>query len=54
LLDKARREEADDKKGALAWLLWAGRDLPGQEERAHYLVVADMRTGKVTRKGFRP
>lgn len=52
LLDKARRHEQDEGKQLMVWRLWAGRDLPGEEGRAYYDVHANLRSGKIIRKGF--
>lgn len=54
MLDKARAHEVSEKKEVMVWQFWAGRGLPGEEQRAYYRVYADLKTGKVTRKGFFP
>lgn len=54
MLDKHRYFEKSDEKKMMAWQFWAGRDLPGEDARAYYRVIADTRTGKVVRKGFFP
>ena len=52
MLEKNRKFERHDDKKMMGWQFWAGRDMPGEEKRAYYHVIADARTGKVTSKGF--
>ena len=54
MLEKNRFYEKSDEKKMMAWQFWAGLDLPGEEARVYYRVIADTRTGKVIRKGFFP
>jgi hypothetical protein len=54
MLKKARYYDTNDKRKIMVWQFWAGKDLPGEEDRAYYRIYADSRTGKITEKGFYP
>lgn len=52
MLRKARYHEANPKKRVMVWQFWAGKDLPGERNRAFYRIYANTKNGKITRKGF--
>lgn len=52
MLRKARYHEANEKKHIMVWQFWAGKDMPGERDRAFYRIYANSKNGKVTKKGF--
>ncbi|MCC8190408.1 MAG: hypothetical protein LIP77_07200 [Planctomycetes bacterium] len=52
MLKKARYQEANPKKKVMVWQFWAGKDIPGEQNRAFYRIYANSKTGKITGKGF--
>ena len=54
MLRKARYHEADDKRKIMVWQFWAGKDAPNGRSKAFYRIYANMKSGKITEKGFYP
>lgn len=54
LLAKARGQEENQKKKIAVYRFWAGKGIPGEEERAYYRIYVDLDSGKVKKKGFSP
>lgn len=52
MLAKARRHESNAKRSV--YQFWAGRDAPGEEQRAYYRIYVDNESGKITQTGFYP
>ncbi len=54
MLRKARYTDSNEKRKIMVWQFWAGKDVPGERKRAFYRIYANMKSGKITEKGFYP
>lgn len=54
MLRKARWHEKSAEKNLMVWQFHAGKDIPGEEARAYYRIYANLKTGRINRKGFYP
>lgn len=52
MLKKARFYDSNDKRKIMVWQFWAGKDIPGQAQRAYYRIYVDSRSGKISKKEF--
>ena len=52
MLKKARFYDRNERRRLMVWQFWAGKDMPEEKNRAYYRVYADVKSGKITQKGF--